>query len=254
MTTDAVDIKIEDLVFGYGETKIIEDLNMHIKKGQKIAIVGENGAGKTTLTKLLLRLYDANEGSISIDGDDIKNINIRSLRYNIGIALQSPSLYNFSVRDNLRIYNPDITDEELIEATRITGLDEILARKSATLDSNIYKDFDKSGVEFSTGEAQILAITRLLTKKFGLLIFDEPSASLDPKHEYRLNKTIMETIKDTSIIVISHRLSLTVGADCIYFLGDKKILEKGTHQELMKLEGKYFEMFNMQAENYLDKK
>lgn len=248
-------IKIENAYFRYNENSkyILNNLSLEIKPNQKIAIVGENGVGKTTLVKLLLRLYDLNGGSIYINGDSLKQLDLQSVRKNIGTAFQQSKIYATDVRNNLRIYNDDDgnDDEKINNALKILHLDDVLAKSNHSLDTEMTKEFDANGIEFSGGQAQLLAITRLFVKDFGLLIMDEPSSALDPLMEYELNKVIMNEINNATVIIISHRLSTVRDADNIFLISDGKVAESGTHEQLMKMNGIYCNMFNKQAENYI---
>ena len=214
--------------------------------------VGENGTGKTTLVKLLLRLYDVENGEILVNNVPIKQYKVKELRQNIGIAFQDAPMYALSVADNMAIYNK--ADNSLIyRIFEIFGLDKVLKKSNSNLDSDITREFDKNGLVLSGGEKQKLALARLFTKNFGLFILDEPTSALDPLAEYELNKIIFNRSSETTTIMVSHRLSTIRDADCIYLFKDGEISESGTHDKLMQLHGKYYEMFTKQAENYIDK-
>jgi ATP-binding cassette subfamily B protein len=220
----------------------LKNLNISIAPGEKIAIVGENGAGKTTLSKLLLRLYDIGSGEILYNGKSIRDYNIHALRRKIGVAFQDPQLYALTVRENMCVYNKS-DDETLRAVLKTVGLD-------LDLDAEVTREFDESGVMLSGGEAQKLALARLLHGDFGLLLLDEPSSALDPIAEYEMTKLMFERSRTTTIMV-AHRLSTIRSADRIYLIADGEVAEQGTHDELIALGGKYAEMFNKQAENYV---
>ena len=205
-------VRFDHVSYRYGGSDefAIRDLSLAIAPGEKIAIVGENGAGKTTLTKLLLRLYDADGGTVQINGRPIADYDVSTLRGRIGIAV------------GLRL----------------------------SLDAQVTKEFDENGAVLSGGDAQRLCLTRLLHSEFGLLILDEPSSALDPIAEYRIAKLIFDR-SPTTTVMVAHRLSTVVDADRIYLLSDGRIIESGTHAELMAQNGKYREMFLKQAEGYL---
>ena len=212
--------------FSYENSEFgLKNINMKIPKGKKIAIVGENGGGKTTLTKLLLRLYDPDAGSILINGKPLKEAALRQYRNNVGIAFQEFPLYSLPLKDNLSVY--DTADNEAM--------------------SEIFKE---NGIMLSGGEKQKLAVARLMTKSFGLLIFDEPTSALDPVAEASLNQMIFDKANTSTTILISHRLSNVVNADYIYVVRDGEIAECGTHESLMAEKGLYYGMFELQAENY----
>ena len=243
-------IEIKNLKFKYKDIYVLSNININIKKGQKVAIVGENGAGKTTITNLLLRLYDPEEGSIFINNEPIASLDLNNYRNNVGVAFQKSVSFSLTVRENMKFYNDKITDEEINEIFALVGFDKVMKKGEFTLDSYLTKEFHKDGLELSGGELQLFAICRLFTKKFGLLILDEPSSSLDPIVEHHLNNLILNEIKNTTMILISHRLSNVRKCDKIFFISDGEVLECGTHDELINKNGKYCEMFNKQAENY----
>ena len=239
-----VSVRFDHVSYRYGGSDefAIRDLSLAIAPGEKIAIVGENGAGKTTLTKLLLRLYDADGGTVQINGRPIADYDVSTLRGRIGIAFQQSRLYALSVRENMTAY-ADADDARLKSCLEEVGL-------RLSLDAQVTKEFDENGVVLSGGDAQRLCLTRLLHSDFGLLILDEPSSALDPIAEYRIAKLIFDR-SPTTTIMVAHRLSTVVDADRIYLLSDGRIIESGTHAELMAQNGKYREMFLKQAEGYL---
>ncbi len=226
----------------------LKDISMSIQPGEKIAVVGENGAGKSTLTKLLLRLYDSSCGEILINGAAIQDYDIHELRRDIGMAFQETNVYAMSLADNMKLYR-NVSEEKLMEAAKELGLDRILDKFHCGFDAPVTREFDENGIILSGGEKQRLGLARLFTGTFGLLILDEPSAALDPVAEYELNQMIL-SLKNTTTIMISHRLSTVVDADCIYLIENGEIVEHGTHRALMQLNGKYAAMFRMQAEKY----
>lgn len=237
-------VRFDHVSYRYGGSDefAIRDLSLAIAPGEKIAIVGENGAGKTTLTKLLLRLYDADGGTVQINGRPIADYDVSTLRGRIGIAFQQSRLYALSVRENMTAY-ADADDAWLKSCLEEVGL-------RLSLDAQVTKEFDENGAVLSGGDAQRLCLTRLLHSEFGLLILDEPSSALDPIAEYRIAKLIFDR-SPTTTVMVAHRLSTVVDADRIYLLSDGRIIEFGTHTELMAQNGKYREMFLKQAEGYL---
>lgn len=237
-------VRFDHVSYRYGGSDdfAIRDLSLAIAQGEKIAIVGENGAGKTTLTKLLLRLYDADGGTVQINGRPIADYDVSTLRGRIGIAFQQSRLYALSVRENMTAY-ADADDARLKSCLEEVGL-------RLSLDAQVTKEFDENGAVLSGGDAQRLCLTRLLHSEFGLLILDEPSSALDPIVEYRIAKLIFDR-SPTTTVMVAHRLSTVVDADRIYLLSDGRIIESGTHAELMAQNGKYREMFLKQAEGYL---
>ena len=255
-------IEFRDVSFGYESAAFaIGNLNLHIKPGQRIAIVGENGAGKTTLTKLLLRLYDTKGGEVLINGVDIKDYDIHRLRLHIGVAFQDVRVLAMSLRDNLTVYH-EAPDEQLMTVIGRLGLGSVLEKaggdgadtlteaNTAALNKMVSREFTEDGVALSGGEAQRLTLARLFTGPFGLLVLDEPSSALDPLAEYKLMQIILDASNTATTIMIAHRLSTVRDFDMIYHMANGAILESGSHDELMAARGKYYEMFTRQAENY----
>lgn len=244
------EVEFKNVSFGYENTAFaIKDLNLHINPGQRIAIVGENGAGKTTLTKLLLRLYDVNNGSVLINGRDIKEYDIHQLRLHTGVVFQDIRILAMSLRDNLTAYH-NVSDEKLLEIIEKLDLGDILKKADGNLDTMISREFTEDGIALSGGEAQKLMIARLFTGPFGLLILDEPSSALDPLAEARLMNNLLDVSNTATTIMIAHRLSTVRNFDVIYHIDNGKIIESGSHDELMASKGKYYEMFVSQGKNY----
>ena len=248
-------LSIKGLSFSYtdGDKKVyaLRDVDLEIKKGEKIAIVGYNGAGKTTLTKLLMRLYDASEGEILYNGKNIKEFTIESLRHHVSAVFQDYKIFACSIAENVvgGIYT-DTMKEKVIDALRESEFSEKLSQLGDGIDTHLTREFDKNGTQLSGGEQQKVAISRAFYKNADLIILDEPSSALDPDAEYALNKAISEYTTDKTVIFISHRLSTTRHADRIYMFENGQIIESGTHEELINANGKYAYMFNLQAEKY----
>lgn len=248
--TEPKGITIKNLSFTYpnNDKPTLEDINLTIKPYEKIALVGYNGAGKTTLTNLLLRLYDATEGEILIDGQNIKNATADSHRDRFAAVFQDFQIFSCSLGENVALdVNPD--EERVWDALRHSGFNKELKNG---INSELLREFDDEGVMFSGGEAQKTAIARAFYKDCPYVILDEPSANLDPVAEYNLNQAMIEAADKKTVIFISHRLSTTVNADRIYVMENGRIIESGSHQELMNLNGTYAYMFNLQAEKYKD--
>lgn len=253
VNSTAHEVEFRNVSFAYPNSSFqIKDISFTIHRGEKIAFVGENGVGKTTLTKLFLRLYDVDNGEIYVDGKNIKEYDVQELRKSIGIAPQTPNLYAMSLRDNMMLYNDCEMDKKLYEACEIFDINEVLIKANASIDKSLTREFEEDGIILSGGEVQKLALARLYINKFGLLILDEPASSLDPLSEYKLNKIMFDQSTETTTIMIAHRLSNIRDADCIYLIDKGEITEQGTHDELMALRGKYYEMFSKQAEKYLN--
>ncbi|MBQ5823856.1 MAG: ABC transporter ATP-binding protein [Clostridia bacterium] len=243
-----VTLKLENVSFTYPGTDkpTLKNINLEIKPYQKIALVGYNGAGKTTLTNLLLRLYDVTEGEITADGVNIKNWKVKSYHENYAAVFQDFSLFGASLAENVAMQ--DCPDKDRVEAAlRESSFSKKLPDGTDTI---LLREFDDDGVSLSGGEAQKVAVARAFYKDCPFAILDEPSANLDPVSEYSLNEAMSRAAKDKTVIFISHRLSTTVMADVIYMLENGEIVESGTHEELMAMNGKYAYMFNLQAEKY----
>lgn len=248
-------LEIKDMSFRYDGAKedTLKHINMKIQAGQKVAFVGENGAGKSTFIKLLMRLYDVTEGSICYGGHDIREYSTEEYRDIFGSVFQDYQIYAASVQENVMMQNVAAPGQELVEAALDqSGFLERLNTLPNGLLTSLTREFAEDGVQLSGGEAQKVAIARLFAKKerMHIAILDEPSSALDPKAEYELNQNILNRAEDATVIFISHRLSTTRDADCIYMFENGEIIEQGTHQELMGKNGQYAEMFCCQAKYY----
>ncbi len=242
------EIKIENLSFTYpgNDKPTLEDINLTIKPHEKIALVGYNGAGKTTLTNLILRLYDPTEGRILVDGEDIRDCTVDSHRDRFAAVFQDFQLFSCNVGENVAL-DKSYDKERVKDALGHSGFGKKLKNGTET---ELLREFDDEGIMLSGGESQKVAIARAFYKNCPYVILDEPSANLDPVAEYNLNRAMSEASDNKTVIFISHRLSTTVHADRIYVMEKGRIIESGSHSELMKLGGTYAYMFNLQAEKY----
>lgn len=242
-------ISVENIKFSYtgNEKDSLDNVSFEIKPYEKTALVGFNGAGKTTLTNLLLRLYDVKEGSIKIGGRDIREETLESHRNRFAAVFQDFQIFSATVGENVAL-SKDYDEKRVLEALKLAGFTKELPKGTETI---LLKEFDEDGLMLSGGEQQKIAIARVFYKNCPYIILDEPSANLDPISEYELNKNIMESAKEKTVIIISHRLSTTVNADRIIMLENGKVAEIGTHEELMNKNGDYAYMFNLQAEKYV---
>lgn len=248
-------LEIKDMSFRYdgADKDTLKHISMTIRPGEKVAFVGENGAGKSTLIKLLMRLYDVTDGSIRYGEHDIREYSTGEYRDIFGSVFQDYQLYAATVQENVMMQQSKAEDQDRItEALEQSGFLERLRTLPSGLDTSLTREFAENGVQLSGGEAQKVAIARLFAKKdrMHIAILDEPSSALDPKAEYDLNRNILNRAGDATVIFISHRLSTTRDADRIYMFEHGEIIEEGTHQELMKLDGQYAEMFQCQAKYY----
>lgn len=253
----AGELKLEHVTFKYSESgrKVLDDISLSVKPGEHIAIVGYNGAGKTTLIKLLMRLYDPTSGSISYHGRNITELCPNDYHKRIGVVFQDYQMFGANLAEN--VVMDDLPKDELdthapqiIAALTDAGFAQKLARLPDGLFTQVTTEFDKKGVDFSGGESQKVAISRAFYKKADILIMDEPSSALDPIAEYELNKAMESAAKGKTVFYISHRLSTTRDADRIIMLERGRIIEEGTHTELLARNGKYAEMWNAQAGKY----
>lgn len=246
-------IELRNVSFGYNEMDgyILNNISMKIEPYSKIAIVGYNGAGKTTLIKLIMRLYDPNEGEILLDGVNIKEYDIEEYRRKIGTVFQDFKIFAATVKENVLLdFAENGKDSNVIAAIEKSGFDERLATLFDGLETNLTTEFEDNGVNLSGGEGQKLAVARVFYKDANLIILDEPSSALDPIAEYHLNRSMLTAANNKSVVFISHRLSTTRIADRIYMLEKGRIIEEGSHAELLELGGKYSQMWRVQAGQY----
>ena len=235
---------------------MLDDISLYFAAGTKTAIVGHNGAGKTTIIKLLLRFYDVDSGEIRINGINIKEYNVSSLRNGMGTVLQDSPVYAMPVSDFLlsRPYDPANDENGIVHVLEHVGVAGRFRQGisfSEAMRTQITKEFDESGYNFSGGEQQKLLIARALLKNVHTYVFDEASASLDPLSELDINQKLLELGKDKTVILISHRLSTTKDVDQIYNIENGRVIESGCHKELMENAGKYSEMYTAQSESFL---
>lgn len=247
-------IELNQVSFAY-KTKdgnVINDISLSIAPMEKIALVGYNGAGKTTLIKLIMRLYDTTGGSIIADGNNIRDYNVREYRNSIGTVFQDYMIFAGTVTENVLMDLESKANVGKVEwALRHSGFADRIRSLEKGLHTELTSEFAKEGVNLSGGESQKLAIGRVFYKDAGLIILDEPSSALDPIAEYQLNRSMLDAAKNKTVIFISHRLSTTRLADRIIMLENGHIVEQGTHDELLKLNGKYADMWRAQAGQYI---
>lgn len=236
-------IEIENVDFSYvPEQKLITDLNLSVKPGMRVAIVGPTGCGKSTLINLLMRFYDVNKGSISVDGTDIRNLTRDSLRSNYGMVLQETWLKSGTIRENICYGKKDATDEEMITAAKKAHSHSFIKRLPQGYDTIITED----GGNLSQGQKQLLCITRVMLLLPPMLILDEATSSIDTRTEIRIQKAFNEMMQGRTSFIVAHRLSTIREADIILVMKDGNIIEKGSHNELLALGGFYHNLYNSQ--------
>lgn len=236
-------IEIKDVFFSYNkEKKLIEDFNLSVKKGQKVAIVGPTGAGKSTIINLLMRYYDTDKGIISVDGYDIKDIQRESLRSNYGMVLQETWLRNGTIRDNICLGKPDASEEEILRAAKSSHAHSFIRRLENGYDTIISDD----GGSLSQGQKQLLCIARIMLLLPPMLILDEATSSIDTRTEKKIQSSFNMLMEGKTSFIIAHRLSTIKNADTILVMKDGHIIESGNHESLIEKEGFYYNLYNSQ--------
>ncbi len=246
-------LEFKNVSFRYPSAKknSLTDVSFKINKGESVALVGVNGAGKSTLVKLLLRFYDADEGEILYNGKNIKEYDIHSLRRSYGAVFQDYKNFAVSVFENIMCHECSDEEKEIAKSALIkSGIWEKICKLPKDGDTVLTKEFEKDGIGLSGGENQKVSVARLFAKVFQFAVLDEPSSALDPIAEYSMYKNLIEVTKDKTVLYISHRLSSAVLSDRIIVLSDGKVIEEGTHSELLSKNGEYCRMFTLQASSY----
>ena len=236
-------VDIENVYFSYvPDKKLIEDFNLHVKPGQRVAIVGPTGCGKTTIINLLMRFYDVNSGTIKVSGHDIRKITRESLRDNYGMVLQETWLKKGTIRDNIIMGKPDATDEEIIAAAKASHAHSFIRRLPKGYDTEIGED----GGSLSQGQKQLLCITRVMLCLPPMLILDEATSSIDTRTEIKIQKAFLTMMQGRTSFIVAHRLSTIREADIILVMKDGKIIEQGNHESLLEADGFYANLYNSQ--------
>jgi ABC-type multidrug transport system fused ATPase/permease subunit len=251
-------IEFKNVSFRYpGESAanplVLQNISFSIRPGEKIALVGVNGSGKTTLIKLLCRVYDPTEGKILVNGIDLKDIHLDDWQQAIGILFQDFPNYNLTVRESIGVgrISETLNEEKIKQAAQYSGADEFITSFPSTYDQLIWKEF-KEGTDLSKGQHQRLAVARMFYRNAAITILDEPTASIDAMTEEKIFNMLETNMEGKTVILITHRFSTLRNADKTLVLENGKIIEQGSHHELMQLNGKYAELYKMQAERYLE--
>lgn len=238
------EIHFNGVSFRYNDEddNVLKNITLHVKKGETIAFVGMSGGGKSTLVSLIPRFYDVTEGKITIDGMDIRQFKVRSLRDKIGIVLQDSILFSESVRDNILLAKPEATEEELMEAAKAANAHDFIMNLPQGYDTKV----GERGVKLSGGQKQRISLARIFLKNPPILILDEATSSLDLESEHYIQEAIEKLAKDRTTFIVAHRLSTVTHADRIVLIENGEIVEQGTHEELMAKQGHYAKLFQIQ--------
>ncbi|WP_374718822.1 ABC transporter ATP-binding protein [Parageobacillus toebii] len=244
------DIVFENVTFAYSknEPPVLRDISFSVKAGETIALVGMSGGGKSTLVSLIPRFYDVTKGRILLDGIDIRDIRVRSLRDQIGIVFQDSFLFSDSVKENILLGKPGATDEEVIAAAKAANAHDFIMNLPDGYDTKV----GERGIKLSGGQKQRIAIARVFLKNPPLLIFDEATSALDLESEHYIQEAMERLAKNRTTFIVAHRLSTITHADRIFLIEDGKIVESGTHDELMARKGQYYHLFTIQQLNYTE--
>ena len=234
------DVVVDNVTFGYNPDKtILKNVSIYAHPGQKIALVGSTGAGKTTITNLITRFYDINEGKITIDGIDIKDISLECLRENIAMVLQDTHLFTGTIMENIRYGRLDATDAEVRMAAQTSCAHTFIKNMTDGYDTMLKGD----GANLSQGQRQLINIARAALSKAPILILDEATSSVDTRTEKHINEGMDALMENRTTFVIAHRLSTIRNADAIMVLENGEIIERGSHEELLSAKGRYYELY-----------
>ncbi|MFB6158535.1 MAG: ABC transporter ATP-binding protein, partial [Candidatus Nanohalobium sp.] len=236
-------VEYDSVTFGYDEEPVVEDLNFTIKPQETLALAGPTGAGKSTVVKILLRFYELDEGEIRIDDQNIQDVNLKSLRSSIGYVSQDNVLFPESVEENIEYAVPDASREEVVEAAKKAQAHEFIQELPDGYDSEVGEE----GVKLSGGQRQRIGIARAILQDPEILILDEATSDVDTETEIKIQKGIEELIQDRTVLAIAHRLSTIKDADKIIVLDDGRIVERGSHDELLEEDGIYAKLWKVQA-------
>ena len=234
------DIRFNDVSFSYeDDLTVLNNISLHIEAGKTISFVGPTGAGKSTIAKLICRFYDPTRGSITLDNINLKDISLQSLHRQLGIVPQEPFLFHGTIKENILFARPDATDKEVVEACKAVGIEDMIKRLPEGLETHCHE----RGSSLSSGERQLLALARAFLSKPRVLILDEATSNIDQQNEARIEKALDKLLEGRTAIIIAHRLATTRRADVIVVVDEQKIVEMGSHEELIQKKGSYFEMY-----------
>ena len=234
------DIRFNDVSFSYEkDLTVLKNISLHIEAGKTISFVGPTGAGKSTIAKLICRFYDPTSGSITLDNINLKDISLQSLHRQLGIVPQEPFLFHGTIKENILFARPDATDEEVVEACKAVGIEDMIKRLPEGLETHCHE----RGSSLSSCERQILALARAFLSKPRVLILDEATSNIDQQNEAKIEKALDKLLEGRTAIIIAHRLATTRRADVIVVVDEQKIVEMGSHEELIKKKGSYFQMY-----------
>ena len=249
LTNAKGEVRFEHVRFSYdGERDILKDISFTLKSGDCVAIVGPSGSGKSTIVNLIPRLWDVSSGSVTFDGTDVRDLTLHSLRDEIGVVTQETYLFNGTIRENLLYAKPEATEEEMLAACRQANILDFIEQQPDGLDTMV----GNRGLKLSGGEKQRISIARALLKDPALLIFDEATSALDSISEAAIQAAINPLIEERTSILIAHRLSTILAADEILVVRDGRIVERGTHKELVGAGGTYQELYETQFSKAID--
>ena len=237
--------EFKNVSFSYDDNKVLNNISFKVKANETVAFVGKSGSGKTTIFNLLCKMYDINDGLITIDGVNIRELDRESIRGNITIISQNPYIFNLSIRDNLRLVKDDLSDEEMIEACKMACLDDFIESLPDKYDTVV----GEGGISLSGGQRQRLAIARAFVQKTEIILFDEATSALDNETQASIQKAIDNMKKDYTILIIAHRLSTVVNSDKILFLNDGIIEDAGNHKELLKRNKNYEKLYEAEIKS-----
>lgn len=243
ISISAGNIEFKDVSFSYdGQHQILDHISFKVNQGQTIAFVGPTGSGKSSIINVFMRFYEFQKGQVTIDGHDIRNYSQEELRKNVGLVLQEPFLYHGTIKSNIKMYQ-DLTDADIEAAAKFVDADQFIQKLAHKYEEPV----SEGGSSFSTGQRQLLAFARTVASSPKILILDEATANIDSETEQLVQNSLAKMRRGRTTIAIAHRLSTIQDANCIYVLDKGKIIESGTHEELLAKKGTYHKMYQLQA-------